>query len=414
MGRAPLGTWSLRSTTTTRTTTTLRRSRATLITKNEKYVSMVSIEEVCSAYRDCRKNKRNSLSALEYELDYELNNYELWRQLNDKTYAIGTSVAFCVTYPKLREVFAASFRDRIVHHLIINKFMPIIEGEMIDSSYNCRKGKGVLYGIRDMQSKIQRVTHYGARQAYCLKCDIKGFFMSIDKDIMYRIIENVIRERYDGEDIEWWLWLINMVVYHRPEQNCEWHGDPSLRNGLEPGKSLMTSNGRGLPIGNYTSQIFANLYMTIFDRWITQQLSVDDEYGRFVDDFVIMSTDKRKLLSLIGSMKKFLSERLHLTLHPNKICLTKASQGVKFTGYVIRQDRIYCASHTVNRMLRMINEWNNDCNPDVDRYICRYNSYSGFLVHCSSYKIRERAWDALSDHEGLENVNMRHIRRIKK
>lgn len=373
----------------------------------------ISIEEVTEAYLDCRRNKRRTVSQIEYELDYEVYNLQLWRELNAMTYAIDRSIAFCVTYPKLREVFAASFRDRIVHHIIMRKFLDIFEARMIPASYNCRKGKGVVYGVRDVQRKIQRVTHNGAREAYALKLDVKAFFMSIDRQRMLGIITDIIREDYDGEDTEWWLWLISLVIMHRPERNCVWKGDTSLRGKLPAGKSLDTSDNRGMAIGNYTSQIFANIFMTVFDRWITSRLSSTEEYARFVDDFVIISPDKRHLLQLLTDCKRFLHDRLGLDIHDDKISLTKASQGVKFTGYMIRHNRIYVGKHTVRRMERMIQQWNNDPHPGTDRYIRRYNSYMGFLRVGNSYNIRCRMWRLIKHKENLENINNIKIRRIK-
>ena len=118
----------------------------------------ITIEEIYDAYYDCRKRKRSKRSSIKYELNYEVENHKLWKELNTQTYEIGYSLAFCVTRPKLREVFAADFRDRIVHHLIMLKFLPLFESEMIDDSYNCRKGKGSLYGVNRVQSFIEKVS----------------------------------------------------------------------------------------------------------------------------------------------------------------------------------------------------------------------------------------------------------------
>ena len=128
----------------------------------------VTIEDVTLAYYECRRTKRRTTSQIEYELDYEMNNLQLWRELNNGTYQIGQSIGFCITYPKLREVFAAKFRDRIVHHLVMRKFLPLFDAQMIESSYNCRKGKGAIYGVRDMQQKMRRITHNGKRTAWIM------------------------------------------------------------------------------------------------------------------------------------------------------------------------------------------------------------------------------------------------------
>ena len=141
----------------------------------------ITLEEVEQAYYECRRAKRTHDSALQYELNYEINNYRLWRDLNSQTYEIGRSICFVVTRPKLREVFAANFRDRIVHHIIIRRFMPLFEQYMIDDSYNCRRGKGTYYGVNRLSGFINSAPS----DAWVLKCDISAFFMSIDKGVSF-------------------------------------------------------------------------------------------------------------------------------------------------------------------------------------------------------------------------------------
>ena len=119
-------------------------------------------------------------------------------------YEIGVSRAFCVTKPKLREVFCATFRDRIVHHLIANKFHDIIESELTDSAFACRKGKGTHYGIKYIEAAIKRVSCNYTKETWILKCDLQGFFMSINRTLLFNILNDVIRKKYKGKDIERW------------------------------------------------------------------------------------------------------------------------------------------------------------------------------------------------------------------
>lgn len=379
-----------------------------LITRKMK--QHVTIEDVTLAYYECRRTKRRTTSQIEYELDYEMNNLQLWRELNNGTYQIGQSIGFCITYPKLREVFAAKFRDRVVHHLVMRKFLPLFDAQMIDSSYNCRKGKGAIYGVRDMQQKMRRITHNGKRTAWIMKCDIKGFFMSIDTDIAFRLVSDVIREEYDGEDMEWWISLFRMMIYNRPYIDCEWHGSERLRDKVPEEKRIRGRNG--VTIGNYPNQIIANLYLTVFDRWLTSRLSTDEEYGRFVDDFAIMSYDKDRLLRLLHDSRVFLRERLRLTLHPDKIELTRASQGLRFCGYIIRPNRIYVGRRTVGNMRRMIARYNKH-GGDTDAMIRSYNSYMGFLRVGNSYNIRRRMWLAIDNKDNIVNINNIKLRKYE-
>ena len=352
----------------------------------------ITIEEIYEAYYDCRYRKRNKNSALKYELNYEVENHKLWKELNAQTYEIGYSLAFCVTRPKLREVFAADFRDRIVHHLIMLKFLPLIEREMIDDSYNCRKGKGSMYAVDRVKGFIEEVSEGYEEETWVLKCDIQGFFMSINKDILWRELEGLIRREYTGGDIEWWLWLIKKVIMHRPERKCYKRGNLRLWEYLPRNKSLFTSNGKGLPIGNLTSQIFGNFYLTVFDKWVLSWLNKNEKYGRFVDDFVIISQDKRKLLNMIPHIRAFLKERLDIRLHPDKIYLQEVKKGLPFVGSVVKPNRKYTGNRTVNAMFEKIRYWLEDESADDEKFVMSINSYFGFLIHNNSYGIRYRAW----------------------
>lgn len=291
----------------------------------------ITIEEVEEAYYDCRKNKRGKRSSLEYELNYEVNNVKLWQDLNSMTYEVGRSLAFCVTRPKIREVFAADFRDRIVHHILIRKFGGMLEAEMIDDSYNCRVGKGTLFGANMVRKHIEDVSCNYTRMAWVMKCDLQGFFMSLDKDVLWVALETLIRSNYHGADVCWWLWLWRKVVFNRPELNCIKVGDLSLFDRLSPDKTLFKSDGRGLPIGNLTSQILANYYMTAFDRWVVKRIGKDGRYGRYVDDFVIVHTDKNLLLELARDSRLWLKDNLHLTLHPRKFYLQPVFRGLELS-----------------------------------------------------------------------------------
>lgn len=209
----------------------------------------VTIEDVYAAYYDCCKHKGSTDGCIEYQMNYIANNYQLYVELNSMIYKISKSKTFCVTRPKLREVFCAAFRDRIVHHLLAIKFADILESEMTDKAYACRVGKGTDYGTADVKKQIKRVSENYTKEAWVLKCDLQGFFMSINRSILYKLLEKVIREKYHGGDIEWWLWLWRKVILHDPTKNCIKVGDLSLWDKLPKNKSLFTcGEGIGLPI----------------------------------------------------------------------------------------------------------------------------------------------------------------------
>lgn len=374
----------------------------------------VTIEQVEEAYFECRRSKRRKASSLLYEQNYELNNLQLWNELNTKTYEIGVSICFCVTRPKLREVFAADFRDRIVHHLIMQKFLPLFESYMIEDSYNCRQGKGTLYGVRRIRSHMESVTENYTKRAWVLKCDLQGFFMSIDKDILFGMIRDIITANYHEQDADWWLWLIEKVVRHRSEQRCVKHGDLSLFDKLADDKTLFKTNGKGLPIGNLTSQIFANFYMSKFDHWLMSQLCDTDRYGRYVDDFIIISRDKGFLLRIMPKIRSWLSCNLMVKLHPRKVYLQPASNGVQFVGSVIKPGRTYTCNRTVDNMRAVVAAWNSDAHPDIGRYLCKYNSYQGFLIHNNTYAIRRRIYSEINNRKDIIVIGHFHHLKLRR
>lgn len=223
------------------------------------------------------------------------------------------------------------------------------------------------------------------------------------------MLNELITDNYHGADIDWWLWLIKKVVYNRPESTCERHGDIALWDKLPPNKSLFTSNGKGLPIGNLTSQIFANLYMSRFDHWAKSYLGSDVGYGRFVDDFICIGRDKKFLLSFLHDARIFLKEELHLTLHPKKVYLQEAKKGVLFTGTYIKPGRTYTGNRTVHNAFAVVKEWNDNSFPDDEKYVQRMNSYLGFMIHSSTYAIRCRLWNDIRNKDRVECINMRKL-----
>ena len=351
---------------------------------------------------------------MEYTTKYIAENYLLYKELNSMTYTIGESKAFCVTKPVLREVFCAKFRDRIVHHLLALKFGDMLDGELTDRAYACRKGKGTDYGIDDVKAQIERVTDGYRREAWVLKCDLQGFFMSIDRMLLYRLLERTIRKKYDGDDIEWWLWLWKLVVLHDPTKDCIKVGDLGLWSRLPKNKSLFTcGEGKGLPIGNLPSQLLANLLLADFDREMINRLGSSGGYGRYVDDFVAIHPDRCLLHTILQWAREYLHTELELTLHPRKVSLQRASSGVRFTGVMIRPYRTLPSSRTTEHLFSVIDEFGECAKPsaeDLTRYANRINSLLGLIANRASYNIRRRAWYMMPHKEMVYCVNMKKIK----
>ena len=358
----------------------------------------IPIEDVFEAYYSCRKNKRRTANALRFEADYETNCVALWREINERTYEIGRSITFVVTKPKKREVFAADFRDRVVHHLVASRLEPLFESVFIEDNYNCRKNKGVLYGLQRLHRKIRDTTdNYTRNDCYIGKFDMQGFFMSIHKPTLWMKLERFIKEKYHGADKSLVLWLTEKIVLHNPELNCVRKSPLKAWDNISADKSLFTcGSDYGLPIGNLTSQMFANFYLHEFD---IEMEGMFLGYGRYVDDFYVLARRPEDILEKIGWMKAWLKDNCGVRLHPNKFYLQHYSKGCKFLGSVIKMDRMYAGSYTTGRMENRI-RWLNTKDPmDADcrdKFRQSINSYMGFLKHYSSYAIRRRMGNIIS------------------
>jgi len=152
---------------------------------------MIELDDLFDAYVECRKNKRKTINAIDFEVDYERELILLWNKINDKAYEPKKSIAFIINNPVKREIFAADFRDRIIHHLIIKKLNPLFEKEFIFDSYSCRVGKGTLFGVKRADKFIRRCSENYTKDCFVLKQDISGFFMHINKKILFEKINKI-------------------------------------------------------------------------------------------------------------------------------------------------------------------------------------------------------------------------------
>jgi len=356
----------------------------------------IELYELFEAYFACRQNKRNTANAIAFEVDYESKLVQLCKELNDGTYQISRSIAFMIQDPVHREIFAADFRDRIVHHLIIGKLNPLFEKQFIYDSYACRVGKGTHFGIQRAASFIRRCSQNYTKDCYVLKLDIQGFFMHIRKDILFKRLSKFIADNYHKLDKEIITRLCCQIIYNDCTQNCIIKGKSSNWEHLPKTKSLFHSQeGCGLPIGNLTSQIFANFYMDSFDHFIKHDLRIKN-YGRYVDDFIIVHEDKEYLKSILPKIADFLKTSLNLSLHPKKMYLQHYKKGVKFLGVMIKPNRIYIGKRTKGNFYKSIKDQSDiakDHKPnkeELNSFISSMNSYLGIMKHYQTYNWRKK------------------------
>ncbi len=302
-----------------------------------------SLENIYRQYLRCRRNKRNTINALQFEYRLEENLMKLKEELSELTYYPSRSVCFAVNQPKPREIFAAHFRDRIVHHILVDYLERIWEPKFIFDSYACRKEKGIHRGVKRLQGFIRKVTQNGSKKAYFLKLDIENFFMNIDKDVLYALIADKVRD-------EKVLCLAKIIIYHDCTKDYVLKGDRQYLEKIAPQKSLFYTDGRrGLPIGNLTSQFFANLYLNQLDQFVKHFLKCR-YYLRYCDDFLILSEERDSLLRWKAEIEEFLKDRLRLRLNQKRQSLQPVSNGIDFLGYIVRGNYLLVRKRVVNNL----------------------------------------------------------------
>jgi hypothetical protein len=358
------------------------------------------------AFMDCLRHKRSSRDCAEYLVgDFESDLWMLIYEVSTRTYHPGTSKCFIVTRPRYREVFAASFRDRVAQHWAAGRMEPLMEdryNEMGNVTYNCRKGYGTW-------KAIEKARQYSLPGLVLGKYDLKGFFMSIDKELLLKLVSTFIKERYTGKDKDTLLWLLEVIVMHEPQKDCVRCSPVWMWDRLPREKSLFHGDGRhGIAIGNISSQLLANFLLSFFDEMV---LGFGSEhvaaYIRFVDDFEIYADSQEFLTALRPRMERWLAENLHAKLHPNKLYLQRADRSVKFVGTVIKSGRVYTskkmAGDAYNAMLKLDEAamycWHVPSPGNAKRLedaVSTLNSYLGSMKHTLSYGIRRKIFGRAS------------------
>ena len=310
------------------------------------FADLTSIESLFQAWGEFRKGKKSRKDVQIFERNLEDKLFSLYEDLRKKTYKHGNYQSFYVHDPKKRHIHKASVADRVVHHLLYNYLYGLFDKAFIYDSYSCRLEKGTHKGVLRLEKFTRIVSKNYTRPCWALKLDIRKFFASLD----HQMLKGLLRKRITDRDI---LWLLDEVIDSFP---------------------------KGIPLGNLTSQIFANIYMNELDQFVKHQLR-NKYYLRYADDFVML-LNSNDLNQWIKPTELFLQEKLKLQLHPKKIILRKLNWGIDFLGYIVLPHYVLPRTKTKMRLLKRLNEKN-------------LQSYLGYLKHANTYKLRSEIASSL-------------------
>ena len=302
-------------------------------------------EKLYIAFKEAKRGKRKTKDEQRFELNADDNLRILRKDMLARTYSPSRGTAHIIHRPVMREIFAAPFRDRVVHHYIYDQVYDFWDKRFIYDSYSCREGKGTLMGIRRMDYHIRSVSRNYARKVYILKLDIQGYFMSLPRKELYERalwgLNKQYERRLDSEEYKLLKYLWHQIIFDDPVRGVKKKGRLSDWEDLPKNKSLFCQKpGIGIVIGNLTSQLLSNIYLDMLDRFIVFDLGYR-HYGRYVDDFyiVVAEDELAQLLRDVRAIEEYLKVR-KLTLHPKKRLLTTIDKGVPFLGAVIHQGYI--------------------------------------------------------------------------
>lgn len=330
----------------------------------------ITVGQLFDAYYDCRRHKRNTASALAFEVNLESNLMDLYAELQDGSWTPAPASVFVVRRPKPREVWAADFRDRIVHHLVYRAIGPAFERAFIHDSCACIKGRGTLYGANRLQHHLLSATENWTKPAFVLKADIANFFGSIRRDVLFGQLARRVQD-------ETMLDLCRKLVFQDVRRDAVVRSSPRELALVPPHKSLFHApSGVGLPIGNLSSQFFANVYLDSLDQMIKRQCGMR-HYVRYVDDMVMVHPSAAALLEAANAIREHLAG-IGLALAEWKTFVAPASKGVDFVGHVIRPHRCAGRAKTHRTALRRLAE------ADTASLPVRCNSYLGLYRHHGS------------------------------
>jgi retron-type reverse transcriptase len=334
------------------------------------FSQIVSFGNLLDAAQRAAQGKRERPNVILFFAKLEDNLWDLRQELSDRTYQPGGYSTFSIYRPKPRMISAAPFRDRVVHHALIQVVGPLLERSFIHDSYANRVGKGTHRAIRRFQWFLRR-------HRYVLQCDIRKYFPSIDHDILKGMLHRRISDAGT-------VWLIDRVIDGSNDQEfvCDYF----------PGDDLLTpvARRRGLPIGNLTSQFFANFYLSPLDHFVKERLGCK-AYLRYVDDFALFADSKRQLQEWRTALSGFL-ESYRLRLHPRRVQISPSHTAQRFLGQIVRRSHRRLTGENVRRFRRRLCSWQRH---PPDNLGARIASWVGHARQADAQALLESLRDSL-------------------
>lgn len=320
----------------------------------------LTFEKLLAAHQRARKGKATKNNVIQFEMNLENNLTNLLNQLRIGTYHIGAYRSFIILEPKKREIESLPYVDRIVHQWYVEEFIkPYILPKFIKDTYACIPDRGTHHAVDAVQHYMQ-IYHRKKEDFWVLKCDIRKFFYSIDRSVLFEILKKHIGDK-----------ALLRFTYHLLEDN---------RNG----RSL------GIPIGNYTSQFFANIYLNELDQYIKHELRIK-YYVRYMDDFILLLDTKADCKFILEQIRSFLKSYLKLELN-EKSRYYPCHMGINFCGYRIWPTHRLLRTNSKRKMKKKISKWNHlfhNGTLDYKRVLPTFNSWMGHISHCNSYKLKQ-------------------------
>lgn len=312
------------------------------------YYDKLDINNIYNAYLRARKNKRSKKEVIDFELNLETNLSKIYNELRYLTYKPGKYKEFIIHEPKERLIMSLPFKDRVVHQWYIEEFIkPFYVKRFITDSYACIEGRGTHKAVFKLQKYLKENNN---KEFYVLKCDIEKYFFNIDKDILFNILKRDIKDKYL----------------------------------LELTKKIIFDNISGLPIGNYTSQYYANIYLNELDWFIKDKLDVK-YYIRYMDDFILLLDSSEECKLVLEKIRSFLNNKLKLKLN-KKTRYFKYKSEIDFCGYLVFPNKLLPRKRNIKKIFKIINKFN--INNDFLEFYFTMNSYITYLEYSCCYKLK--------------------------